>query len=59
MRQMTDRQMITVFGIVMVVVGILIIAAGLFGGINVSVLVFGAIPTIVGTLALARSGHQP
>ena len=54
MRQMTDRQMIAVFGIVMVVVGILIIAAGLFGGINVSVLVFGAIPTIIGTLILAR-----
>ena len=54
MRQMTDRQMIAVFGIVMVVVGILIIGAGLFREISVSVLVFGAIPTIVGTLALAR-----
>ena len=54
MRQMTDRQMIAVFGIVMVVVGILIIGAGLFGGITVSLLIFGSIPTIVGTLALAR-----
>ena len=54
MRQMTDRQMIAVFGIVMVVVGIIIIGAGLFGGISVSVLVFGAIPTIIGTLVLAR-----
>ena len=51
---MTDRQMIAVFGITMVVVGILIIGAGLFDGISVSVLVFGAIPTIVGALALAR-----
>ena len=54
MRQMTDRQMIAAFGIVMVVVGILIIGAGLFGDISVSVLVFGAIPTIIGTLVLVR-----
>ena len=51
---MTDRQMVALFGIVMVVAGILIIGAGLFDGVTVSLLVFGAIPTIVGTLALAR-----
>ena len=54
MRQMTDRQMTAVFGIVMVVVGIAIIGAGLFGEISFSLLVFGAIPTIVGTLVLVR-----
>ena len=59
MRQMTDRQMIDVFGIVMVVTGTLIIAGGLFGGITVSLLVFGAIPTIVGTFALARRKKRP
>lgn len=51
---MTDRQMIAVFGIVMVIAGILIIGVGLFGEISVPLLVFGAIPTIIGTLALAR-----
>ena len=54
MRQMTDRQMVDVFGIVMVVAGILIIGGGLFDGITASLLVLGAIPTIVRTLALAR-----
>lgn len=51
---MTDRQMIAVFGIVMVVVGIFIIGVGLFSEISVPVLIFGAIPTIVGMWALGR-----
>ena len=54
MRQMSDRQMIAVFGIVMVVAGVVIIAAGLYREITDSLLVLGAIPTIVGTLALVR-----
>ena len=48
MRQMTDRKMIAVFGIVMVVAGVVIIAAGLYREITVSLLLLGAIPTIVG-----------
>ena len=54
MRQMSERQMIDVFGIVMLVAGILIVAAGLYREITVSLLVLGAIPTIVGALALIR-----
>ena len=54
MRKMTDRHMTALFGIIMVVVGIAIIGAGLFREVSFSLLVLGAVPTIVGTLALAR-----
>ena len=54
MLQISERKMIDVFGIVMVVAGVVIIAAGLYREITVSLLVLGAIPTIVGTLALVR-----
>ena len=54
MRQISERKMIDVFGIAMVVAGLVIIAAGLYREITVSLLVLGAIPTIVGTLALLR-----
>ena len=54
MRQISERKMIDVFGIVMVVAGVVIIAAGLYREITVSLLVLGAVPTIVGTLALVR-----
>ena len=54
MRQMSERKMIDIFGIVMVVAGILIIAAGLYRDITVTLLVLGAIPTVVGTISLVR-----
>ena len=54
MRQTSEIKMIAAFGIVMVIVGLVIIAAGFFGGISVSLLVFGAIPTVIGTLVLVR-----
>ena len=54
MRQLSERKMIDIFGTVMLVAGILIIAAGLYREITPSLLVLGAIPTIVGALALVR-----
>ena len=52
---MTDKQMVVGFGIVMVIVGVVVIAAGLFlGNIDVPLLIFGAIPTTIGTLVLVR-----
>ena len=54
MRQMSERKMIDIFGTAMLVAGILIIAAGLYREITVSLLVLGAIPTAIGTLVLVR-----
>ena len=54
MHQMSERKMIDIFGTAMLVAGVLIIAVGLYREITPSLLVLGAIPTIVGTLALIR-----
>ena len=51
---MSERKMIDVFGIVMLVAGILIIAAAFYLEITAALLVLGVVPTIVGTLALVR-----